>query len=180
MESQPCPESQRNQNINFDQSPLSTTKQKEDKSLGSKQIISDRKHLYEQANGEGPNRDHGLSDEREMKVEVGYQIDGENRNEPWSHETKVWIRCDVHDTGIGIPGTLTRVSLISQCIVDQFPLPTFHVLGICYIIKKSLCATVIVHLQFIHLMSQKMPCPIYLRNTCKLVQILLGNMVGQD
>ena len=26
-------------------------------------------------------------------------------NEPHSHETVVWIRCDVRDTGIGIPGT---------------------------------------------------------------------------
>ena len=26
-------------------------------------------------------------------------------NEPDSHETVVWIRCDVKDTGIGIPGT---------------------------------------------------------------------------
>ncbi|CAH1412453.1 unnamed protein product [Lactuca virosa] len=36
---------------------------------------------------------------------ISAKINGHEENEPESHETVVWIRCDVKDTGIGIPDT---------------------------------------------------------------------------
>ncbi|KAE8099906.1 hypothetical protein FH972_017850 [Carpinus fangiana] len=50
-----------------------------------------------------------VSDPSSVKGEGCHQnkvsVDGDNEEQPHSPETKVWIRCDVYDTGIGIPET---------------------------------------------------------------------------
>ncbi|KAJ9549482.1 hypothetical protein OSB04_022025 [Centaurea solstitialis] len=38
-----------------------------------------------------------------VSTKTGVLLDGDEENELQSHETVVWIRCDVKDTGIGIP-----------------------------------------------------------------------------
>ncbi|KVH95575.1 CheY-like superfamily, partial [Cynara cardunculus var. scolymus] len=44
-------------------------------------------------------------DDSSVSTKNGVLLDVHEENEPQSHETVVWIRCDVKDTGIGIPGT---------------------------------------------------------------------------
>ncbi|XP_024995033.1 histidine kinase 5-like [Cynara cardunculus var. scolymus] len=42
-------------------------------------------------------------DDSSVSTKNGVLLDVHEENEPQSHETVVWIRCDVKDTGIGIP-----------------------------------------------------------------------------
>ncbi|KAI3728182.1 hypothetical protein L6452_16814 [Arctium lappa] len=42
-------------------------------------------------------------DDSSVSTKNGVLLNGHEENEPQSHETVVWIRCDVKDTGIGIP-----------------------------------------------------------------------------
>nr|XP_043607244.1 histidine kinase 5-like [Erigeron canadensis] len=45
------------------------------------------------------------ADDKSVSIQNGVVLDEHEKNEPHSHETVVWIRCDVKDTGIGIPET---------------------------------------------------------------------------
>lgn len=86
-----------------DQSTISENILKEDKCISS-QSSCDRKGLNGQKNGEGPYQNHSLNDEPKTVVQNGDALQEDEENQPQRHETRVWIRCDVHDTGIGIPG----------------------------------------------------------------------------
>ncbi|KAI3501707.1 hypothetical protein L1887_29674 [Cichorium endivia] len=45
------------------------------------------------------------TDDSSISSKTDLLLNGHDENEPQSHETVVWIRCDVKDTGIGIPET---------------------------------------------------------------------------
>ncbi|KAI3698410.1 hypothetical protein L2E82_41938 [Cichorium intybus] len=45
------------------------------------------------------------TDDSSISSKTDLQLNGNEENEPQLHETVVWIRCDVKDTGIGIPET---------------------------------------------------------------------------
>lgn len=61
-------------------------------------------------NGEGirhkePYQNGSLHDEPSTPVKSEASMNGDKEDEPHSSETTtVWLRCDVYDTGIGIPG----------------------------------------------------------------------------
>ena len=90
----------------------------------------------------------------------GDQMDRDKEGRKKAEERVVWIRCDVYDTGIGIPGTFFHVSSISMNVGSIF------------------CADI--KLCFLNLTRQSMLCRICSKNTCKLGRIQLGSMVGQD
>ncbi|XP_023768624.1 histidine kinase 5 [Lactuca sativa] len=45
------------------------------------------------------------TDDSSIPTKSDLLLNGHEENEPQSHETVVWIRCDIKDTGIGIPET---------------------------------------------------------------------------
>ena len=71
------------------------------------QTNCDRTAYHGHSNGSCP--DQSLDDEPRTpnKIEASRTEDMEDQ----SHEATVWIRCDVYDTGIGIPGLLSFIFL---------------------------------------------------------------------
>jgi signal transduction histidine kinase len=63
-----------------------------------------KKSLNGLENGDLPNLNHSLNDEPKT-CDVGNRdtLQEDEEQDPQTHEPRVWIRCDVHDTGIGIP-----------------------------------------------------------------------------
>lgn len=51
-----------------------------------------------------PHQNHSLDGEPVTPGRNGNTMDGDKLEEPQSQETVVWLRCDVYDSGIGIPG----------------------------------------------------------------------------
>ncbi|XP_027356714.1 histidine kinase 5 [Abrus precatorius] len=49
------------------------------------------------------NQNHAFNDECRSPVKSECSMNGDTEEQPHSAETTVWIRCDVYDTGIGIP-----------------------------------------------------------------------------
>ncbi|KAI8547690.1 hypothetical protein RHMOL_Rhmol07G0215800 [Rhododendron molle] len=76
--------------------------QEPDKSTALSQSESDLKVSHGPIHLEGPCK-NSLGDEAKTPVENGTSMDGGEENHPHASETTVWIRCDVYDTGIGIP-----------------------------------------------------------------------------
>ncbi|KAJ4833413.1 hypothetical protein Tsubulata_049508 [Turnera subulata] len=66
---------------------------------GSDQISSHRKH------SEGPPQNHVPKDEPHTPTKNGHAMTGNEEEDSQLKETTVWLRCDVYDTGIGIPET---------------------------------------------------------------------------
>ncbi|KAI7997754.1 putative histidine kinase 1 [Camellia lanceoleosa] len=86
-----------NQKISADRSTFSVNTPEPDKCLSLSQIGCDWKGFHGQKNGECPYKNHTLDDEPKTPVRNGASMDG------CEDEPTVWIRCDVYDTGIGIP-----------------------------------------------------------------------------
>ncbi|KAL8108760.1 hypothetical protein AgCh_025012 [Apium graveolens] len=74
-----------------DHSALSTSKSR-----------SDQKDFNGQNHGEVPFQNHGQNEVTRNPLQNGASTNGDREEYP-PHETTVWIRCDVYDTGIGIP-----------------------------------------------------------------------------
>lgn len=49
-------------------------------------------------------QNHAMSNECRSPVKSECPMNEDTKKQPHSTETTVWIRCDVYDTGIGIPG----------------------------------------------------------------------------
>ncbi|CAL5421837.1 unnamed protein product [Camellia sinensis] len=86
-----------NQKISADRSTFSVNTPEPDKCLSLSQIGCDWKGFHGQKNGECPYKNHTLCDEPKTPDRNGASMDG------CEDEPTVWIRCDVYDTGIGIP-----------------------------------------------------------------------------
>ncbi|KAF5940389.1 hypothetical protein HYC85_021556 [Camellia sinensis] len=86
-----------NQKISADRSTFSVNTPEPDKCLSLSQIGCDWKGFHGQKNGECPYKNHTLDDEPKTPERNGASMDG------CEDEPTVWIRCDVYDTGIGIP-----------------------------------------------------------------------------
>ncbi|THG13629.1 hypothetical protein TEA_024065 [Camellia sinensis var. sinensis] len=86
-----------NQKISADRSTFSVNTPEPDKCLSLSQIGCDWKGFHGQKNGECPYKNHTLDDEPKTPDRNGASMDG------CEDEPTVWIRCDVYDTGIGIP-----------------------------------------------------------------------------
>lgn len=55
------------------------------------------------------------TDHSSVSTQNGVLLDKRTENGSHSHETVVWIRCDVKDTGIGIPGTFQVSNFEDVC-----------------------------------------------------------------
>jgi hypothetical protein len=85
---------------------FSANGRKEEKCLSTSRTTGDWKGTHGQRHIEGPCQNHSSSDEPRTPHKSKVSVDGDNEEQPHSPETKVWIRCDVYDTGIGIPGNV--------------------------------------------------------------------------
>ncbi|KAF5726293.1 Histidine kinase cytokinin receptor isoform 2 [Tripterygium wilfordii] len=83
------------QRLNADQSVANG--QKEERCLSTSQSNNFRNGFNGHRNGEGL-----LNNEPSSPVMRGYSMDEDTQEQP-QPETTVWIRCDVYDSGIGIP-----------------------------------------------------------------------------
>ncbi|KAF2302820.1 hypothetical protein GH714_008563 [Hevea brasiliensis] len=75
-----------------------TNASKEEKCTSASQINNDQNGSHT------PRQNHAHDDEPITPVRTGNAADGDKQEEPQLPETVVWLRCDVYDTGIGIPG----------------------------------------------------------------------------
>ncbi|KAK1370010.1 Sortase system response regulator [Heracleum sosnowskyi] len=80
--------------------PLKESKDR--KFLLTSQSRSDQKDFDGQKHEEGPYQIHVHNDETRIPLQDGASENADRGGFP-PHETTVWIRCDVYDTGIGIP-----------------------------------------------------------------------------
>ncbi|AES59049.2 putative histidine kinase response regulator and transcription factor RR-A-type family [Medicago truncatula] len=98
-------EEESHQKVTEDQSTISANGLKEDKHTPSprsmrcdQNLIDDRKHA------DHPIQNHAFSNECRSSVNSECSMnDDDTEEQTHSIETTVWIRCDVYDTGIGIP-----------------------------------------------------------------------------
>ncbi|XP_052210719.1 probable histidine kinase 1 [Diospyros lotus] len=91
------------QKITEDRSTDSANVREQDKQLSSSHGSSDKNGFHGRKHGEGPYENHKLDNEPKIPVRNGASMDGVEENCPYPRETTVWLRCDVYDTGIGIP-----------------------------------------------------------------------------
>ncbi|XP_043707990.1 histidine kinase 5-like isoform X2 [Telopea speciosissima] len=96
------------QKLKADQSAVSENRPKEEEpSLpypsSQSQSIRNEKSSCCQAHGEGLEQNGTFNDGPNTKFKKSVPTDWDVQNQPHLHETTVWIRCDVYDTGIGIP-----------------------------------------------------------------------------
>lgn len=101
------------QKLDADHSVTQESAQKEDKLTS--QMNGDRKGYHGHSNGTCQN--HSVDDEpRTPNKTEALGTEDMDEQSP-SDETTVWIRCDVYDTGIGIPGMFYPVIFISNKII---------------------------------------------------------------
>jgi len=77
-----------------------------EQSTNSAQGVKEEKNcLVGQKHNDHPSQNHSFNDECRTSVKSECSMNGDTEEQTHSTETTVWIRCDVYDTGIGIPGT---------------------------------------------------------------------------
>ncbi|MED6111788.1 hypothetical protein PIB30_055570 [Stylosanthes scabra] len=84
-------------------SSVSGTQANEDRYLSTPQSSSDRNLLDGQRHDHPPSQNHAFHGECRSPVKSECSANGDTEEHHHSTETTVWIRCDVYDTGIGIP-----------------------------------------------------------------------------
>ncbi|KAJ1380978.1 Signal transduction response regulator, receiver domain [Sesbania bispinosa] len=91
------------QKMTQDHSTISVNGVKEEKYLSTHQSGSDRNLPDGQKHDDHPRQNHAFNDECRSPVKSECSMNGDTEEQHHSNETTVWIRCDVYDTGIGIP-----------------------------------------------------------------------------
>ncbi|XP_068476034.1 histidine kinase 5 isoform X2 [Phaseolus vulgaris] len=75
-----------------------------EQSTNSAQGVKEEKNcLVGQKHNDHPSQNHSFNDECRTSVKSECSMNGDTEEQTHSTETTVWIRCDVYDTGIGIP-----------------------------------------------------------------------------
>ncbi|KAI4316434.1 hypothetical protein L6164_024413 [Bauhinia variegata] len=96
-------ESQSQQKIPADKSGVSANGLKEEKYHPTSQNSSNQNSVDGQKLADHSNRNHVFGDECRSPVKSECSVNGDTEDRHHSIETTAWIRCDVRDTGIGIP-----------------------------------------------------------------------------
>lgn len=86
------------------ESRFSANGQKEERHQSTSQTGSDGQGNHGQRHIKSPCQNPSLDDESKTSVNSQVSVDGNEEEKDNSPEKTVWIRCDVYDTGIGIPG----------------------------------------------------------------------------
>ncbi|KAK7383416.1 hypothetical protein VNO78_29095 [Psophocarpus tetragonolobus] len=81
----------------------STNGVKEEKRASTPRSNGDQNCLDGQKHNDHPSQNHAFNDECRSSVKSESSMNGDGEEQDHSTETTVWIRCDVYDTGIGIP-----------------------------------------------------------------------------
>ncbi|XP_057425315.1 histidine kinase 5-like [Lotus japonicus] len=90
------------QKMTADQSTISANGVKEEKHLSTPRSRCDQ-NLDGIKQNDHYTQDHAFNDECRSSVNSECSMNGDTEERTHSTETTVWIRCDVYDTGIGIP-----------------------------------------------------------------------------
>ncbi|KAK7321555.1 hypothetical protein VNO77_32319 [Canavalia gladiata] len=86
-----------------DQSTISSNGVKEEKHASTPRSSSDPSRHDGQKHNDHPSQNHGFNGECRSSAKSECSMNGDTEEQTHSTETTVWIRCDVYDTGIGIP-----------------------------------------------------------------------------
>lgn len=92
------------QNMTPGHSTISVNGVKEEKYLSTTQNVSDQNLLDGKKHDDPSSQNHAFNDECRSPVKSECSMNGATEEQHHSTETTMWIRCDVYDTGIGIPG----------------------------------------------------------------------------
>ena len=92
------------QKTTSEQSTISANGVKEHRYPSTPKSGSDQNHIDGQNHNDHPAQNHAFNDEFRSSVKSENSMNGDAEEQTQSTETTVWIRCDVYDTGIGIPG----------------------------------------------------------------------------
>lgn len=88
-----------------DQSTILANGLKEEKHTASpRSTRCDQNHIDDRKHADHPIQNHAFSNECRSSVNSECSMNDDTEEQTHSTETTVWIRCDVYDTGIGIPG----------------------------------------------------------------------------
>ncbi|KAG4934151.1 hypothetical protein JHK87_048153 [Glycine soja] len=98
----PFAKAEGHQKMITEQSTNSANGVKEEKRASTPRSNDDQNCLDGQKNNDHPSQNHAVNDECRSSVKSECSINGDTEEQTHSTET-VWIRCDVYDTGIGIP-----------------------------------------------------------------------------
>lgn len=133
-------EKESQQNLNLNQSTVSQNGAKEEK------VTSQTKCDQKDFHGHG-DKTHSLNEEPRTPVKSEATLGGDVDEQPHSPETTVWIRCDVYDTGIGIPGMPQiivdmPITFVMQSIICLVFLTISFLLGWFFIYLFNACFTV--------------------------------------
>lgn len=109
------------QKITSDQSTISVNAVTEEKYLSTPQNGSDQNLVDGEKHDDHANQNHAFNDECRSPVKSECSMNGDTEEQHHSTETTVWIRCDVYDTGIGIPGIYSYyvVNLIFSLFIHK-------------------------------------------------------------
>ncbi|KAK7260999.1 hypothetical protein RIF29_27302 [Crotalaria pallida] len=91
------------QNTNSDQSTISANGVREEKHPSTPRSACGQNLHNGQNHNDNPNQNHAFNDDCRSSVKSECSMNGDTEEQTHSTETTVWIRCDVYDTGIGIP-----------------------------------------------------------------------------
>lgn len=91
------------QKLTENESRFSKNGTKEENCQSVSRTSGDWKGTPGQRHIEGPSQNYSSSDEPRTPVKSKVSVDNYDEEQPHLPETRVWIRCDVYDTGIGIP-----------------------------------------------------------------------------
>ncbi|KAK7283153.1 hypothetical protein RIF29_12474 [Crotalaria pallida] len=91
------------QKMNTDQSTILVNGVSEEKYHSTPRSGCDRNLLDGKKQNEHPSQNHAFNNECSSPVKSECSMNGDTEEQPHSTEETVWIRCDVYDTGIGIP-----------------------------------------------------------------------------
>lgn len=98
-------EEESHQKVTEDQSTISANGLKEDKHTPSpRSMRCDQNHIDDRKHADHPIQNHAFNNECRSSVNSECSMNDDTEEQTHSTETTVWIRCDVYDTGIGIPG----------------------------------------------------------------------------
>ncbi|KAG4953802.1 hypothetical protein JHK87_039396 [Glycine soja] len=98
----PFAKAEGHQKMITEQSTNSANGVKEEKRASTPRSSSDQNCLDGQKHNDHPSQNHAFNDECRSSVKSECSMNGDTEEQTHSTET-VWIRCDVYDTGIGIP-----------------------------------------------------------------------------
>lgn len=91
--------------MNTEQSTISNGV-REEKHPSTPRNGSDQNVHHGQKHIDHPSQNPAFNDECRSSIKSECSTNGDIEEQTNSTETTVWIRCDVYDTGIGIPGNL--------------------------------------------------------------------------